>query len=426
MEIIGGNRALRGEIRVPGDKSISHRSIILGSIAEGRTEIYNFLNSEDTIATIDCFRKMGVSIEVEDDKVVVEGRGLKGLNSPGSILACKNSGTTMRLMSGILVGQDFSTTLVGDDSLNNRPMNRIITPLRKMGGNIEGLDNEYPPLKISPVQKLNSIYYEMPVASAQVKSAILLASLFADGKTIVKEKALSRDHTERMLKTFGVDIYKSNELIYLNPPSELRGRNLYIPGDFSSASFFIVAALILEGSQIVIKDVGLNETRIGLIDILKKMGGNIEISNVNTLNNEPVGDVLVKYSKLKGIDIKGDEIGTFIDEVPILAVASAFAEGTTAIRNASELKYKESDRIKVMTNEMRKMGVAIEELKDGMIIQGNSSLKPAKLESHNDHRIAMALSIAALKANGTSYLSNHECINISFPTFFDILLENIV
>lgn len=426
MEIKGDNKALRGEIRVPGDKSISHRSIILGSIAEGKTEICNFLNSEDTIATIDCLTKMGVYIEVEDDKVIVEGKGLNGLNPPESILNCKNSGTTMRLMSGILVGQDFPTTLVGDDSLNNRPMNRIITPLRKMGGNIEGLDNEYPPLKISPVQKLNGIYYEMPVASAQVKSAILLASLFADGKTIVKEKALSRDHTERMLKTFGVDIYKSDGLIYLNPPIKLRGKNLYISGDFSSASFFIVAALILEGSEIVIKDVGLNETRTGLIDILKKMGGNIETSNVNTLNNEPVGDILVKYSKLKGIDIKGDEIGTFIDEVPILAVASAFAEGTTVIRNASELKYKESDRIKVMANEMRKMGVAIEELGDGMIIQGNSSLKPAKLESHNDHRIAMALSIAALKAKGTSYLSNHECINISFPTFFDILLENIV
>lgn len=426
MEIIGGNNALKGEIKIPGDKSISHRSIMIGSIAEGRTEIYSFLNSEDTMATIDCFRKMGVSIDIDGDKVRIEGKGLKGLKPPEDILDCKNSGTTMRLVSGILVGQDFPTTLLGDNSLNNRPMGRIILPLKKMGGNIEGLDNEYPPLKVSPASNLKGINYKMPVASAQVKSAILLSSLYAEGETIIKEKGPSRDHTERMLNYFGAKIHKKKDLIYSNRISKLRGKTLFVPGDFSSASFFIVAALILEGSEILIKNIGLNETRIGLVDVLKKMGGNIEINNVNTLNNEPIGDIYVRYSELKSTEIKGNQIGRLIDEIPILVVAAAVADGTTSIRGANELKYKESDRIKVMTKEMRKIGALIEELEDGMIIEGSSLLKSAELNSHNDHRIAMALTIAALKVDGKSFLSGSECINISFPTFFDNLLENIV
>lgn len=425
MEIIGGNRFLKGEIKIPGDKSISHRSIILSSIAEGETEIYNFLDSEDTKATIDCFRKMGISIDKDGEKLVVKGKGLKGLAPPDCILDCKNSGTTMRLISGVLVGQNFSTILTGDNSLNNRPMSRIINPLKRMGGNIEGLDNEYPPLKIRPISNLNEIYYKMPVASAQVKSAILLASLYAEGETIIEEKGPSRDHTERMLNYFGARINKNNNLISLKGGSRLEGRKIFIPGDFSSASFFIVAALILEGSEIVIKDVGLNETRVGLLHVLKEMGGNIEIDNVKKFNNELVGDIYVKYSKLKSTNIYGNKIATFIDEIPILVVAATFAEGTTTINDASELKYKESDRIKVMTEEMNKMGASIKALEDGMIIEGGSSLKPAKLNSYNDHRIAMALSIAALKAEGKSYILGSECINISFPTFSDIPIRKI-
>lgn len=423
MLINGGKVFLKGEIKVPGDKSISHRSIIIGSIAEGKTEIQNFLFSEDTLTTIKCFKNMGVNINIKNKNVEVEGVGLKGLKPFKDVLYCGNSGTTMRLISGVLIGQQFSTTLVGDDSLSKRPMGRIIYPLRKMGGNIEGIEDEYPPLKIYPTSRLNGIHYDMPVASAQVKSAILLASLYGEGETSIVEKEFSRDHTERMLKYFGIDLFRRGNVLYIDNKNKLKGQKLYIPGDISSASFFIVGALTLKGSNIVIKDVGLNQSRMGIVHVLEKMGGSIEIFNVKLLNNEPVGDIRVKYSKLKGTQVKGDIVSTLIDEIPILAVAATLAEGKTSIRNAEELKYKESNRLRTMATELKKMGASIEELPDGLMIEGNTTLNPAFLDSYNDHRIAMALSIAALNANGQSHIKGFECVKISFPEFFDTLFE---
>ncbi|WP_416197811.1 MAG: 3-phosphoshikimate 1-carboxyvinyltransferase [Sporanaerobacter sp.] len=417
---------LKGEIRVPGDKSISHRSIMLGAIAEGKTEIKNFLVSEDTLATIECFRKMGVHIDMKEDNVLIEGVGKSGLKSPEGILYCGNSGTTMRLISGILIGQDFPSILVGDSSLNGRPMKRIIFPLRQMNGNIKGVEDEYPPIEIYPSEKLNGIYYKMPIDSAQVKSAILLASIYAQGETCIEEKGFSRDHTERMLKYFGAYICKIDKLIYMKDNAKLKGKNLFVPGDISSAAFFIVGALTLKGSDILIRDVGINKSRIGILEALKEMGGDIEIQNKRIANYEPIGDIRVRYSKLKGIDINGSRISTLIDEIPILAVAAALAEGTTTIRDAEELKYKESNRLNAMAVELNKMGAKVEELEDGLVIEGVSSLKPATLNSYNDHRIAMALNIAALNADGKSHIQQSECVTVSFPSFFDKLYKLLI
>ena len=426
MIIEGRNVCLKGEIVVPGDKSISHRSIMVGSIAEGVTEIDNFLLSEDTLATIECFRDMGVNIVEKDKKVKIVGVGLKGLKEPNKPLYCGNSGTTMRLISGILIGQSFSSILLGDDSLNKRPMKRIIEPLREMGGIIEGIEDEFPPLRIEPSESLYGIQYKMPVASAQVKSAILLASLYLIGETTILEKGFSRDHTERMLKYYGTNICRKNNTIFMADSPRLEGKRLFIPGDFSSAAYFIVGALTLKDSEIIIKGVGLNEGRIGLINVLIEMGGNIEVRNLKCLNNELIGDLYVKYSKLKGIEICGDIISSLIDEIPILAVAASLAEGTTIIKNAEELKYKETNRLKVIATELRKLGVIIDELEDGLIIQGSDRLNPAVLDSHMDHRIAMSLSIAALHAEGRSEIKNSNCVNISFPNFYRILYKNLI
>ena len=426
MIIEGKNAYLKGEILVPGDKSISHRSIMLGSIAEGVTEINNFLFSEDTLATIDCFKNMGVNIAKKDGHIKVEGVGLKGLKPSNKPLYCGNSGTTMRLISGILIGQEFYSTILGDEFLNIRPMKRIIEPLREMGGIIKGVEDEFPPLQIQPTKSLNGIHYKMPIASAQVKSAILFASLYAKGETTIVEKGFSRDHTERMLKYFGADISRKDNTIHIADSSRLVGKNVFVPGDFSSSAFFIIGALTLKNSEITIKDVGLNEGRIGLIKVLKEMGGYIEVGNLKRFNNELIGDIYVKYSKLKCLEIGGDIISSLIDEIPILAVAASLAEGTTVIRNAEELKYKETDRLKAIATELRKMGVSIEELEDGLIIQGRDRLKPAILDSHMDHRIAMALSIAALNGEGKSKIENANCINISFPNFHQVLSENLI
>ncbi len=315
----------------------------------------------------------------------------------------------MRLLSGVLVGQDFSSTLIGDESLSKRPMDRIIIPLTKMGGNIKGEDDKHAPLRIEPSDKLKGIDYELPVASAQVKSAILLASIYSKGRTKVVEKKITRDHTERMLQYFKED--------------EFKGKEIYIPGDISSASFFIVAATIIKNSSIIIKDVGINPTRTGIIDVINSMGGNIRVENIRNINNEPIGDLYVSYSPLKGIELDEKIIGRLIDEIPIIAVAAAFAEGTTIIRNAEELKYKETDRLHAMVNELKKMGADIVALPDGLIVHGKKELNPATVHSFKDHRIAMALSIGALNIKGESEIQNSQCIDISYPNFYDTIWE---
>lgn len=408
---IKGIKSLKGELKVPGDKSISHRAVMIGSIAKGETIIRNILLSEDTLRTIECFREMGIDIDVDEKENIVRihGKGLYGLKKPKKYLDCGNSGTTMRLLSGILVGQDFSSTLIGDESLSKRPMDRIIIPLTKMGGNIKGEDNKYAPLRIEPSDELKGIDYELPVASAQVKSAILLASIYSKGKTKVIEKKITRDHTERMLQYFGED--------------EFKGKEIYIPGDISSASFFLVAATILKDSSIIIKDVGINPTRTGIIDVIKAMGGNIRVENIRNINNEPIGDLYVSYSPLKGIELDEKIIGRLIDEIPIIAVAASFAEGTTIIRNAEELKYKETDRLHAMVNELKKMGADIVALPDGLIVHGKKELNPATVDSFKDHRIAMALSIEALNIKGESEIQNSQCVNISYPNFYDTIWD---
>ena len=408
---IKGIRQLNGEIKIPGDKSISHRAIIFGSIAKGETIVHNILLSEDTLRTIECFREMGVHIDVDEklNKVRIIGKGIYSLKAPSKALDCGNSGTTMRLLSGILVGQDFSSILVGDESLSKRPMDRVIIPLIKMGAYISGENNKYSPLKIYPTKKLQSIEYELPIASAQVKSAILLASIYCKGNTKIIEKKITRDHTERMLK-----YYADNDFV---------GRDIYVPGDISSAAFFIVGATIIEGSSIVIKNVGINPTRTGIIDVIKDMGGNIKIKNIREINNEPIGDIHVSYSYLKGIEIDEELIGRLIDEIPIIAVAAAFAEGRTVIRNAEELKYKETDRLQAIANELKKARGDVLQLPDGLIIDGKKELYPTDFLSYNDHRIAMALSIAALNILGESQIENSQCVNISYPRFYDTICE---
>lgn len=415
------NKALIGEITVSSDKSISHRAIICGALSEGETVVNNILLSEDVLNTIDCFRKMGVNIKIDGNKVYIQGVGLYGLKRPEDVLNCGNSGTTMRLLSGILVAQDFSTTLIGDDSLMNRPMKRVISPLSKMGANIIGRDGEYPPLQIQSTDNLNGIVYELPIASAQVKSSILLASLYSSGKTIIIENKITRDHTERMLNYFGQDIVKHNNEIIVDEKQKLIGKGVYIPADISSAAYFLVAASIVKGSHIIIQNVGINPTRDGVLQILDKMGANIVVFNKKIVNNEPIGDIEIKYSPLKACTIEGDIIGRTIDELPIITVAAALADGRTIIRDAKELRYKESDRINAMTVELNKMGAKIEELPDGMIIDGVDSLRPAELNSYGDHRIAMALSIAALKAKGKSSIYGSESVNISYPDFYKTL-----
>ncbi|WP_425446946.1 3-phosphoshikimate 1-carboxyvinyltransferase [Dethiothermospora halolimnae] len=421
MKIKGENKPLKGEITVPGDKSISHRSIMLGAISNGETIVSNFLMGQDCISTINCFRKLGVNIEIKEERIIIDGVGLNGLKEATTSLDVGNSGTTIRLISGILSGQNFSTTITGDDSIKKRPMKRIMKPLSLMGGNITGIDNNYPPLKINPVDSIKGITYHQPIASAQVKSAILLAGLYANEETKVVQPSLSRDHTERMLKHFGGDINTSGKMVTLKPKKILKGKEVLVPGDISSAAFFIVGGLITKGSQLTIRDVGLNETRIGIIEVLKNMGGYIKVENKRLVNNEPIGDITVEYSELKGVAIKGDIIPKLIDEIPIIAVAASVAKGTTIIKDAEELKVKESNRLDAMVKELKKMGADIKGLDDGMIISGVDKLKGAKVETYKDHRIAMSLAIASSIADGESEIDNIDSIDISFPGFFDLL-----
>ncbi|MBO3443325.1 3-phosphoshikimate 1-carboxyvinyltransferase [Clostridium sp. CCUG 7971] len=415
---------LKGSFELIGDKSISHRAIMFSSISKGHNRISNFLMGQDCLSTISCFRKMGVGINFEGKDVIVKGNGLYGLKKPIDILDVGNSGTTIRLIMGILAGNEFDATLVGDESIGKRPMKRVTDPLKSMGCKIEGRDDgNLTPIKIYG-GNLNCIDYKMPVASAQVKSAIILASLYANGQSIIHEKARSRNHSEIMLKSFGANISVEDLKININPVEELYSQDIYVPGDISSAAFIIVGALITKGSEVLIKNIGLNETRTGIIDVVKSMNGNIEILNKRLVGGEVVGDLLVKYSdELQSTTIDKNIIPKLIDEIPIIAVLASQAEGSTIIKDAKELKVKESNRIKATVDNLKKMGCNIEELEDGMVINGKCSLKGAKIETFKDHRIAMAFSIANLISDGEVKLDNKECIDISFPGYFNLLKE---
>ena len=422
---------LRGEVNIPGDKSISHRCIMFGSIASGTTEISNFLQGADCLATINCFRKMGIEIENQPEKIIVHGKGLHGLTAPTEILDVGNSGTTTRLISGILVGQPFESKLSGDNSLNSRPMKRIMEPLTRMGGHISSiLRNGCAPLYIAP-GKLHGIHYDSPVASAQGKSSILLAGLYADGETSVTEPSLSRNHTELMLKEFGADIRSQYDLntskatAFIRPCSELYGQKIMVPGDISSAAYFIAAGLLVPDSEILIKNTGINATRAGILKVCEDMGANITLLNERTEGGEAIADILVRTSKLHGTTISGDIIPTLIDEIPIIAIMAAAAEGTTIIKDAAELKVKETNRIETVVDNLKAMGCDIIATDDGMIIHGGKPLHGATIHTLLDHRIAMAFSIAALIAEDTTRILDSKCVDVSYPTFYDSF-ENLL
>ena len=409
---------LRGNIAVPGDKSISHRSLILGSIAQGETRIYNFLNSLDCLRTLGCMQALGGKIELdEDNSVKIKGKGLYGLKEPKDILNVGNSGTTIRLLAGLLSGQDFYSILNGDASIRKRPMKRVVEPLRLMGADIWGRkDGQFAPLSVRG-NKLNPLHYTLPVASAQVKTALLLAGLYTTGGTIIKEPLPTRDHTERMLEIMEADIKISPPEVKVMGGKELKGADIFIPGDISSAAYFIVAASILKGSQITIKQVGVNPTRTGIIEILKKMGAKIDILNYQIKSNEPQADLKIEYSKLKRIEIGKEGVPFLIDELPLIAVVATQAQGKTIVSGARELRVKETDRIKAIVSELKKMGADIEEREEGFAVNGPTRLQGAVCESYNDHRIAMSLAVAALLAEGKTVIQSSECIDISFPGF---------
>ena len=427
MELCGIT-GLKGTVSVPGDKSISHRGIMFGSIADGTTEIHNFLPGADCLATIRCFRALGIEIEQEGSTVTVHGKGLHGLSAPSHILDVGNSGTTTRLLSGILVGQPFESKLSGDESLNSRPMKRIIDPLTQMGADISSiLHNGCAPLYIAP-SRLHGIHYDSPVASAQVKSCILLAGLYGNGETSVTEPGLSRNHTELMLKEFGADIRSVHDLdcsrttAIIQPGRELHGQKLTVPGDISSAAYFIAAGLIVPDSEIRITNVGINPTRAGILKICEDMGARIELSNERTEGGEKIADITVRTSRLHGTVIEGDIIPALIDEIPVIAVMAAVAEGTTVIRDAAELKVKETDRIETVTDNLKAMGCDVTPTEDGMIINGGK-LKGASIHTLLDHRIAMAFSIAALAAEGRTRILDSKCVDVSYPAFYDTFEE---
>ncbi len=411
-------KKLRGTIKIPGDKSISHRSVMFGAIAKGRTEITGFLQGADCLSTISCFRSMGIEIINDKHTVTVNGRGLHGLSAPDSVLDTGNSGTTTRLISGILAGQNFTSRLDGDASIRKRPMDRIIDPLRLMGADIQGDNNSsFAPLTICG-SKLNGIDYVSPVASAQIKSCLLLAGLYADGKTSVTEPTLSRNHTELMLSAFGAQVSSAGCTASVFPANELYGQKINVPGDISSAAYFIAAGLIVPDSEILIENVGINPTRDGMIKVCLAMGGSIELLNERTQGGEPVADLLVRSSSLHGTVIEGDIIPTLIDEIPVIAVLAAYADGETVIKDAAELKVKESDRIAVVTKNLSRMGADVTPADDGMTIQGGRPLHGAKLESFMDHRIAMSFTVAALGAEGTTSIADAGLAEISYPSYY--------
>lgn len=411
-------KGLSGEVTVPGDKSISHRTIMLGSIAKGDTEVEGFLQGADCLSSIACFEKMGVNIENENGKVIVHGRGLHGLKKPESVLDVGNSGTTTRLMSGILAAQPFTSTVNGDASIRKRPMKRIMTPLSKMGADISSVNgNDCAPLLING-KNLHGIHYDSPVASAQVKSAILLAGLYADGETSVTEPDVSRNHTELMFEQFGVSIRTEGKTVTVQPAEELYAQKVIVPGDISSAAYFLVAGAITPDSCITIKNVGINPTRDGILRVLVDMGADLTIEKTSGDIGEPTADLTIRTSNLKGCTIGGEIIPTLIDEIPAIAILACFAEGETMIRDAAELKVKESNRIDVMVQNLKAMGADIEATEDGMVIRGGKQLHGAVIDSKLDHRVAMSFAVAAMNAEGETEIAGADCVTISYPNFY--------
>ncbi len=407
----------RGELTVPGDKSISHRAVMFGALSDGTSKITGFLKGADCLSTIDCFRKMGVKIDIEGDTVTVYGNGMHGLKSPSEQLYTGNSGTTTRLLCGLLSAQNFDTVISGDASIAKRPMGRVCNPLRLMGAKIDG---DYCPLTIHGT-RLHGMDHKMEVASAQVKTALILAAMYADGETKIHEIEKSRDHTELMLKAMGADIDVNGLDITVRPTKRLTAQNVAVPGDISSAAFFMVLGAIMKNSEITIKNVGINPTRTGIIDVMRDMGADIAMSNERTVTGEAAADITVKSSQLHGLTIGGSIIPRLIDELPIIAVMAAFADGETVIKDARELKVKETNRIRAVVDEFTKCGIDITETDDGMIIRGGKPIHSADFKTYGDHRMAMSLCVLAQAADGTFTLDDAECVNVSYPAFFSDL-----
>ncbi|WLV23435.1 3-phosphoshikimate 1-carboxyvinyltransferase [Aciduricibacillus chroicocephali] len=419
LSLAPAKRPLKGNIEIPGDKSISHRSVIFGSLAKGTTKIENFLDGEDCLRTIHAFQAMGVEIEVDGTNVVVNSKGIDGLNEPLVPLYFGNSGTTARLMLGVLAGLPFFSMAYGDPYLTKRPMDRVVNPLRQMGAQFDGREGgSYLPISIRGKQ-LHSITYEMPLKSAQVKSAVLLAGLLADGETTVIEKTPTRDHTENMLRAFGADLTVAGEEIRITNKYRLVATDVVVPGDISSAAFYLAAAAIVPGSELTLKRVGLNKTRTGILDVLEQMGADLSIDNVNETGGEKFGDITVRYSKLKGIVIEGDMIPRLIDEIPIIALIASQAEGETIVRDAEELRVKETDRIAAVEDVLGTLGASISPTEDGMAIKGETPLKGGLVRSYHDHRIAMMAAIASFVSEGAVVIDDISSIQISYPTFFE-------
>lgn len=412
---------MRGEIQVPGDKSISHRAVMLGALGKGETVIRGLLRGEDNLATLEAFRGMGVEVLDEPGDVLrIRGRGLNGLQEPQDVIDCGNSGTTMRLMTGLLAGQRFFSVLTGDRFLRKRPMKRVVVPLTGMGARILGrAGGEFAPLALKG-SPLTGITHQSAVASAQVKSALMLAGLYADGPTTIREPHVSRDHSERMLRWFGADVRPFDGGVTLYPGRALQGREVTVPGDISSAAFFMVAALIVPGSELIIRQVGVNPTRSGIIDILRAMGGQIELLDQRDCSGEPVADILVRASDLKGVEIGGALVPRAIDEFPVISVAACFAEGRTVIRDARELRVKETDRIASMCSQLEALGAQVEARDDGMVIDGGSELGAGQVSALGDHRIGMSMAVAALRARGSVTISETACTATSFPGFWEL------
>ncbi len=424
IEISAPQKGLKGEIAIPGDKSISHRSVIFSSIAEGKSLVSNFLPGEDNFRTVGAFRRMGVRIEEKGDGILeIHGLGLNGLKEPDDVIDCGNSGTTIRLLSGLLAAQSFFSVLTGDQYLRKRPMRRVIKPLSAMGARIWGrAQGELPPLAISG-GSVQATRYDSPIASAQVKSAVILAGLYAEGETSVFEPFPSRDHTERMLSYFGAEVKPRDGGVSVVGKPVLESREVVVPGDISSAAFFMVAGLIVPGSELLIKNVGINPTRNGILEVLRSMGGSLETLNQRDAAGEPVADILVKSSCLRGVEIGGSMIPRLIDEIPVLSIAAAFAEGTTIVRDAAELRVKETDRIAAVTSELRKLGAEVEDFEDGLAVIGQERLKGGAVYSYGDHRIAMSMAVAALGAGSPVKIEDIGCTATSFPGFWKVLAD---
>ena len=414
---------LRGTVQLPGDKSVSHRMALLGALASGPTKVRRFLPAEDTLATLNCLRELGVEWQIDEEapgvaSLEVAGRGLRGLREPADVLDAGNSGTTLRLLAGVLAGQPFVSVLTGDASLRSRPVDRIVEPLRLMGAQLFARDGDKrPPLSIRG-GALSGIHYQLPVASAQVKSAILLAGLFADGETVIEEPLPTRDHTERLLRAMGVDLRREGPGVRMAPPASLAPLELEVPGDISTAAFWLVAAAVHPDAEIVLQGVGVNPTRTGLLDVLSMMGATIDIGEQRMMGEEPVADITVRSSELRGVEVAGELIPRLIDEIPALAVAAAFADGQTVVRDAAELRVKESDRIATITRGLQQLGAVIEEREDGFVIEGRRGLQGAVVNGSGDHRLTMALAVAGLLADGETTIEDGEAVAVSYPRFW--------